>query len=119
MRPQFGAGVSIPSQLRYIDYVTQWVSPKYNRVYIERAVEVTEIHLWGLREGVKLAVIGYVNEGKVMKVFHTFDKSEKTVVDDKVDAVIFKPKNTVNLATNDICIDFEKRSKAKYGWTFV
>jgi len=123
MRPQFGAGVSIPSQLRYIHYVTDWVSPKYNRTYIERSVKVTEIHIWGLREGAKLSIIGYVNEGKVMKVFHTLTKEEKTIVDEKTDTqsevCILRPNHDVILPTNDICIDFERRSKATYGWTFV
>ncbi|KAF3937419.1 hypothetical protein ABW19_dt0207687 [Dactylella cylindrospora] len=80
MRPQFGAGVSIPSQLRYVDYVSQWVTI-HNKIYVERSIEIIEVHLWGLRENVKIALLGYVDEGKTIKNFHSFTKEEKTLVD--------------------------------------
>ncbi|KAK6537459.1 Telomerase protein component 1 [Orbilia ellipsospora] len=123
MRPQFGAGVSIPSQLRYVDYVAQWTSPKYNKIYVERSVEITEVHVWALRENVKLAILGYVDEGKTIKNFHSFTKDEKVLVDadesKNSQMVIYKPKNRVVLPTNDVCIDLEKRTKAAAGWTFI
>ncbi|KZL76373.1 dual specificity phosphatase [Colletotrichum tofieldiae] len=79
MRPKFGAGVSIPSQLRTITYVDRWT--KGGKKYIDRAIEIVEIHVWGLRSGVKFDVEGFVEEGKKIKVFHTFKKSERIVVE--------------------------------------
>lgn len=78
MRPKFGAGVSIPSQLRWISYVGRWA--KGGKKYIDQEVEVLEVHIWGLRHGVKVGVEGFVDEGKKMKVFHTFNKHERHIV---------------------------------------
>ncbi|GAB1319265.1 Telomerase protein component 1 [Madurella fahalii] len=79
MRPNFGAGVSIPSQLRWVSYVVRWT--KGGKRYVDRAVEVVEVHVWGLRHGVKVAVEGFVEEGKKIKVFHTFKSEERIVVE--------------------------------------
>ncbi|OCK76795.1 hypothetical protein K432DRAFT_335045 [Lepidopterella palustris CBS 459.81] len=78
MRPGFGAGVTIPSQLRWIGYVDRWA--KHGKIYVERQVEVLEVHVWGLRDGVKIAVEGFVNDGKTIKTFHTFTRGEREVV---------------------------------------
>ncbi|OHE97319.1 dual specificity phosphatase [Colletotrichum orchidophilum] len=78
MRPKFGAGISIPSQLRTITYVDRWT--RGGKKYIDRAIEIMEIHVWGLRSGVKFDVEGFAEEGKKIKVFHTFKKSERIVV---------------------------------------
>jgi len=78
MRPGFGVGISIPSQRRWIGYVDRWA--KGGKVYLERPVEILEVHVWGLRDGVKIAVEGYVEEGKVIKKFHTFHGHEREVV---------------------------------------
>jgi protein-tyrosine phosphatase len=78
MRPGFGVGISIPSQRRTISYVTRWT--ENGKIYVERPVEVLELHIWGLRNGVKLAIEGYVDEGKVIKNFHTFQSSEREIV---------------------------------------
>lgn len=80
MRVGFGNGVSIPSQLRYVGYVERWTN-QLGKQYIERPVEILEIHLWGLRDGVKVAVEGYVDEGKKIKCFHLFHRNERTVVE--------------------------------------
>ena len=79
MRSGFGAGVSIPSQLRWISYVDRW--SKHQKLYLERQVEILEVHAWGLRDGVKVAIEGYIDEGKVIKTFHVFNKPEKITVD--------------------------------------
>lgn len=79
MRPKFGPGVSIPSQLRWISYVDRWT--KGGKIYVDRELEILEIHVWGLRHGVKVAVEGFVEEGKKIKVFHTFKKEERVVVE--------------------------------------
>jgi protein-tyrosine phosphatase len=79
MRPKFGAGVSIPSQLRWVGYVDRWT--KGGKTYVDREIEIVEIHVWGLRNGVKLAVEGFVDEGKKIKVFHTFKRDERVVVE--------------------------------------
>lgn len=78
MRPNFGAGVSIPSQLRWVGYVERWA--RNGKLYIERPVEILEVHVWGLRDGVKVAVEGYVDEGRTIKVFHVFSKEEREIV---------------------------------------
>ncbi|MCJ1386231.1 Telomerase protein component 1 [Xylographa soralifera] len=178
MRAGFGAGVSIPSQLRWIDYVERW--SKTGKVYVERPIEILELHVWGLRDGVKVAIEGFVDEGRTIKSFHVFKKHERLVVDgtaqnnsifadlaglnntsgttkarsktvatSKFDtkksstlidatqapspaspidpsghetgggAVIFRPSTRIILPTSDICIDFERRNKATYGWTMV
>lgn len=79
MRPNFGPGVSIPSQLRTIGYVDRWT--KHGKKYVDREVEIVEVHVWGLRNGVKLSVEGYADEGKKIQVFHTFKKEERLVVE--------------------------------------
>jgi protein-tyrosine phosphatase len=80
MRVGFGQGVSIPSQLRYVGYVDRWTN-SLGKKYIERPIEIVEIHVWALRDGVKVAVESYVEEGKRIKTFHTFTRDEKTVID--------------------------------------
>ncbi|AEO66545.1 uncharacterized protein THITE_34520 [Thermothielavioides terrestris NRRL 8126] len=79
MRPGFGAGVSIPSQLRWVSYVDRWT--KGGKKYVDRAVEIVEVHVWGLRHGVKVSVQGFVDEGKKIRVFHTFKGDERIVVE--------------------------------------
>jgi protein-tyrosine phosphatase len=79
MRPGFGQGVSIPSQLRWVGYVDRWT--KGGKVYVDRQIEILEIHTWGLRYGVKVAIEGYIQEGKVIKVFHVFKKKERLVIE--------------------------------------
>ncbi|KAK0701916.1 hypothetical protein B0T26DRAFT_659891 [Lasiosphaeria miniovina] len=79
MRPNFGAGVSIPSQLRWISYVDRWT--KGGKTYVDREIEVMEIHVWGLRHGVKVSVEGFAEEGKKIKVIHTFKREERIVVE--------------------------------------
>lgn len=81
MRVGFGAGVSIPSQLRWVRYIDRWAK-EMEKNYVERPVEILELHVWGLRDGVKVAVEGFVDEGKTIKCFHMFHRSERTVVDD-------------------------------------
>jgi len=79
MRPGFGQGVSIPSQLRWVGYVDRWT--RAGKVYVERQIEIMEVHVWGLRHGVKVQVEGYVDEGKKIELFHVFTKKERVVVD--------------------------------------
>ena len=79
MRTGFGSGVSIPSQLRWVGYADWWT--KHGKLYVERQIEIVEVHVWGLRDGVKVAVAGYVDEGRVIKTFHTFDRKERVVMD--------------------------------------
>lgn len=81
MRVGFGNGVSIPSQLRYVGYIDRWAN-QMEKQYVERPVEILEVHLWGLRDGVKVAVQGYVDEGKKIKCFHLFHRNERTIVED-------------------------------------
>ncbi|RFU73026.1 hypothetical protein TARUN_9235 [Trichoderma arundinaceum] len=79
MRPQFGAGVSIPSQLRWVGYVDRWT--KGGKRYADRPVEIVEIHVWGLRNGVKMDVEAFSDEGKKIETVHTFTKEERVVVE--------------------------------------
>ena len=92
MRSGFGAGVSIPSQLRWVGYAKKW--SEHQKLYVERQVEVLEVHVWGLRDGVKIAVNGYVDEGRVIKTFHIFSKDERTVVDGPPSTEILIPNNS-------------------------
>lgn len=173
MRTGFGAGVSIPSQLRWVGYVDHWT--KIGKVYVERPVEVVEVHVWGLRDGVKVGVDGFVDEGRVIKTFHVFKTNERIIVDGAIacdgasdqssdhtlhlhpsspasdinttntttttipsppslssdphhhplgtepggQAVIFRPRTRIILPTSDICVDFERRNRATYGWSMV
>ncbi|KAL2061951.1 hypothetical protein VTL71DRAFT_7329 [Oculimacula yallundae] len=79
MRPGLGQGVSIPSQLRWVSYVDRWT--KSGKIYVERQIEIMEVHVWGLRDGVKVQVEGFVDEGKTIKLFHVFTKKERVVVE--------------------------------------
>ncbi|KAI1103931.1 phosphatases II, partial [Jackrogersella minutella] len=79
MRPKFGAGITIPSQLRWIGYVDRWT--KEGKKYVDRELEILEIHVWGLRSGVKVSVEGFVEGGRKIKVFHTFTKKERLIVE--------------------------------------
>ena len=79
MRPGFGSGISIPSQLRWIGYVDRWA--KSGKNYVERPVEVVELHVWGLRDGVKLAVQGFFENGRKIEDVHVFKKEERFPVD--------------------------------------
>ncbi|KAJ4364447.1 Telomerase protein component 1 [Neocucurbitaria cava] len=78
MRPNMGKGVSIPSQLRWIGYVDRWA--KHGKLYVEKQVEILEVHCWGLRDGVKIQIEGFVDDGKLIKNFHTFTKDEREIV---------------------------------------
>ncbi|KAM0712529.1 hypothetical protein Q7P37_011626 [Cladosporium fusiforme] len=103
MRPGFGNGISIPSQIRTLSYVDRWT--RNGKKYIERPAEVLEVHVWGLRDGVKLAVEGFAEEGKLIKTFHTFTGKEREIVKgeikkeggfaDVVQDVMGRGKNTV------------------------
>ncbi|KAL8688842.1 MAG: hypothetical protein Q9218_005344 [Villophora microphyllina] len=89
MRSGFGAGVSIPSQLRWIRYVDRWT--KHKKLYVERQIEVIEVHIWGLRDGVKVAVEGFVDEGRTIKNFHIFDRHERIIMESNDPAAINSP----------------------------
>lgn len=78
MRPGFGQGISIPSQLRWVGYVDRWA--KAGKVYVDRQIEIMEVHVWGLRDGVKVQVEGFVDDGKTIKLFHVFTKKERVIV---------------------------------------
>jgi protein-tyrosine phosphatase len=79
MRVGFGNGVSIPSQMRYVGYIDRWAN-ELGKEYVERPVEILEVHIWGLKDGVKVAVEGFADEGKKIKGIHLFHRSERTVV---------------------------------------
>lgn len=79
MRVGFGDGVSIPSQIRYVGYIDRWAN-ELGKEYVERPVEILEVHIWGLKDGVKVAVGGFANEGKKIKGIHLFHRSERTIV---------------------------------------
>ena len=124
MRPGFGEGVSILSQLRWLGYVDRW--RKYRRLYVERQIEVLEVHIWGLRDGVKIEVEGFIDEGKVIKKIHIFEDKERIFNTAGLPggescgaAVVLKPSTRIILPTNDINIDIERRNKAGYGLAMV
>ncbi|KAL8724667.1 MAG: hypothetical protein Q9181_006727 [Wetmoreana brouardii] len=103
MRSGFGAGVSIPSQLRWISYVDRWT--KHRKIYAERQVEVVEVHVWGLRDGVKVAIEGFVDEGRTIKNFHTFNRHERIIVEGQdptssVSSPIYNKETSLPLSDN-------------------
>lgn len=120
MRPGFGEGVSIPSQRRWIGYIERWARD-LQKTYLERAIRIEELHIDGLREGVRVEIQGFVDEGKEIKTFHTFTRNEQIIIDPEssIPSVIFKPKAPIALPTNDVNIDFERRNTAVYGWSVV
>lgn len=75
MRPGFGEGVSIKSQLRWIKYITTWAR-ELGKIYVEHAVEIEEIKIWGLRGKTAIAIEMFEDKGKVVKIAHTFDETE-------------------------------------------
>lgn len=82
MRVGFGEGVSIPSQVRWVGYVNRWVN-EMGKIYMERPVEVVEVRVWGLRDGVEVGVEGFVDEGRTIKRFHSFSRKEREAVDEE------------------------------------
>ena len=100
MRVGFGNGVSIPSQLRYVGYIDRWAN-QMDKQYVERPVEILEVHLWGLRDGVKVAVEGYVDEGKKIKCFHLFHRNERTIIEDGKTEKQNKPATTTSTPSPD------------------
>ena len=81
MRQGFGEGISIRSQRRWVGYVDRWA--RHGKFYLERQIEVVEIHCWGLRSGVTVAVSGYVEDGKVIKTVHQFRGEEQLTLRDE------------------------------------
>ena len=142
MRVGFGNGISIPSQLRWIIYVEQWA--KHGRTYIEREIEILEVHAYGLRDGVSVGIEGFVDEGRTIKSFHTFSKLERTPVksptfdasnpssntsgnvssptspsDEAPQSFIFRPSSPILLPTSDVNLSLERRNKALYGLSML
>ena len=142
MRVGFGNGISIPSQLRWISYVEQWA--KHGRTYIEREIEILEVHAYGLRDGVSVGIEGFVDEGRTIKSFHTFSKLERTPVnsptfnasnpssstngdvsspispsDDAPQSFIFRSSSPILLPTSDVNLSLERRNKARYGLSML
>ncbi|KAI1005983.1 hypothetical protein K3495_g2237 [Podosphaera aphanis] len=144
MRPGFGQGVSIPSQLRWVGYADRWA--KHGKIYVDRKIEVLEMRIWGLGNGVEVHVKGFIDEGKTIKCFHTFSKKERVLAvntsgnhngDKSSDTpqskakvpdsknlksksiVVFKPSSRIILPTSDVNIDFRRQSKAGIGLKMV
>jgi hypothetical protein len=85
MRPASGPGVSIASQLRWVHYVDRWT--RNGKVYVDRPVEVLEVHVWGLKDGVKVAVEGFIDDGRAIKTFHVFSHDERIVMGEQKSTV--------------------------------
>ena len=106
MRNGFGSGISIPSQVRWVGYVDWWT--KHGKIYVERQIEIVELHVWGLRDGVKVAIEGYVDEGRVIKTFHTFAHNERTLMEDQSTAA-----DTLTKGEKPIDLEESKSSAAE------
>lgn len=78
MRDGWGTGISIPSQQRYLTYVDRW--RQNGKVYVERKVKVHQVEIQGLRDGVKVAIEGFIDEGKKIKTMHAFEEKERRVL---------------------------------------
>src|SRR5699024_969529 len=70
------------SQVRWVGYVNRWVN-EMGKIYMERPVEVVEVRVWGLRDGVEVGVEGFVDEGRTIKRFHSFSRKEREVVEEE------------------------------------
>jgi hypothetical protein len=57
-----------------------------------------------------------INSGKIPD---QPEKSDRKGSEPGGKAVIFRPKTTIIVSSSDVCIDFERRNKAPYGWTLV
>ncbi|KAI5304807.1 Telomerase protein component 1 [Ascosphaera pollenicola] len=75
MRSGFGKGVTIASQKRYVKYVEKWVK-NFDKIYVERPVEILEVRVFGLRDGVQITIDGFVEQGKKIERVHRFKKDE-------------------------------------------
>jgi protein-tyrosine phosphatase len=73
MRPNWGDGISIASQRRWVSYVSRWA--KDGRRYRTGKVRIVEVRVWGMRENVRIAVRQYVDGG--MKIEKIEDWGEK------------------------------------------
>ncbi|TQS37019.1 hypothetical protein Golomagni_02523 [Golovinomyces magnicellulatus] len=78
MRPRFGEGVSIPSQVRWVGYADRWT--KCDKIYHDRQIEIMEVCAWGLRKGVKIKVQGFIDKGETIKNYYVFSKNEQTII---------------------------------------
>ncbi|KAG8526498.1 uncharacterized protein KY384_008698 [Bacidia gigantensis] len=112
MRSGFGAGISIPSQIRWVGYVDWWA--KHGNTYVERKIEIREVHVWGLRSGVKVAIEGFVEEGKVIKTFHTFTRHERTLMDGPVADQTESSLDTPTTSENSTPLQQTKREPMPY-----
>lgn len=74
-------GVSIPSQRRWVRYAELWAK-EFHKEYRDRPVEILEIHVNGLRNGVQVEVQGFVDGGRGIERYHRFRRHEATIVDD-------------------------------------
>ena len=110
MRPNMGKGVSIPSQLRWIGYVDRW---KHAKIYVERQVEILEVHCWGLRDGVKIQIEGFVEDGKRIKRFHTFTQEEREIVRGQVKTTTMAQAVQEVMYKNGLGLPASKASSAK------
>lgn len=115
MRSGFGAGVSIPSQLRWIRYVDRWT--KHQKLYVERKVDVVELHVWGLRDGVKVAIEGFIDEGRTIKTFHTFNRHERIIVDGGEENPTSATSSTTSPSSVSLPISDTKFQSSESQWT--
>ncbi|KAF1968575.1 hypothetical protein BU23DRAFT_261685 [Bimuria novae-zelandiae CBS 107.79] len=111
MRPNMGKGVSIPSQLRWIGYVQRWA--QHGKIYVERQVEILEVHCWGLRDGVKIQIEGFVEDGKRIKRFHTFTREEREIVRGEVKTTTMAQAVREVMYKNGLGLPVSKASSAK------
>ena len=119
MRAGFGEGVSIPSQVRYVGYVDRWTN-SMNKQFVERPVEVLELHVWDLRDGVKVSIEGYIENGQQIKTFHTFTRDEKVIEEEgKVTKQqVSTSGSSSNAANGDVKSSVMPESEAKANTAF-
>lgn len=125
MRPGFGEGVSIPSQRRWLGYVESWAR-EHERRYVDQRVRIHSVQIFGLRAGVRVAIRGFVEEGRRIQTVHVFRKGERRVVgtreddDDEAVDVVLTPEKELWTPTSDVDVEFERRSSTtKYVVTSI
>lgn len=57
---------------------------KGGKKYYDCFIEILEIYVWGFCDGVKVDIVGFVDEGKRIEVLYIFRREERYVIEGDV-----------------------------------
>jgi protein-tyrosine phosphatase len=117
MRVGWGDGVSIKSQRRWVYYMARWATlpapvaissdPKtmawYSKIKSLK-VQINQVRIWGLREGVNVLVRGYFDNGKKIGVLKNWNSEDGETV----------PHHGVEAGVEREAVEAESESAAKH-----